>query len=206
MRKSIDVDMLLEQISWIDKAHKAEYKDDYGKGWIAGFHSAINMITSLINHLPKIPDIPSYEKDDAGKPYNPIPEEYMYRGSFENGAIRTPAPFTREFDEMKLEEFECPCCGVKNLRLYKSGSDFFGWNYLVGCDNCDWEMPTPPISDNGDAIGEFKSWLEAYTLMGKPRDKLNEDLTAYFYPDGEWREKVLNSWREEYPEYYNKKE
>lgn len=118
-----------------------------------------------------------------------IPEEYMVKGSFETGGIRKISPEGRYLEKKEIEEIECPCCGEKSLRIKNYGCDSFFPEYLVGCDNCDWDSPTGTISDYGEAPCEFKAWLEAFLLLGKPEKRVNEDLTLLFYPDGEWREK-----------------
>ena len=118
-----------------------------------------------------------------------IPKKYMWQGSYEKGGYRTKSPIGKEIDKKKLEEIECPCCGAKNLRIKDYGCDSMFPEYQVGCDSCDWDSPTGTITDYGEAPCEFKWWLEAFELLGRPVEKVNEDLTLYFYPEGEWREK-----------------
>lgn len=42
---------LIEQIEYIEDAHQAEYKDDFGKGWMAGFNTATHLITGAIGYI-----------------------------------------------------------------------------------------------------------------------------------------------------------
>ena len=42
---------LIEQIEYIGEAHQAEYKDDFGKGWMAGFNTAAHLITGAIGYI-----------------------------------------------------------------------------------------------------------------------------------------------------------
>ena len=42
---------LIEQIEYIGDAHQAEYKDDFGKGWMAGFNTATHLITGAIGYI-----------------------------------------------------------------------------------------------------------------------------------------------------------
>lgn len=130
------------------------------------------------------------EGEKEKKKVKQIPKKYMTKGSSERGGMRTISPIGIEIRKKKLEELECPCCGDKNLRNANFGDFGFSDAYRVTCDSCDWTCPTEPISDCGEAIGEFKEWLEAFSLMGKPEERLEEDLTLYFYPEGEWREKM----------------
>ena len=120
-----------------------------------------------------------------------IPEEYMLKVSYEGGGGRTISPIGQELNKKTLEELECPCCGEKNLRIANFGYRRFSDSdaYQVICDSCDWRTPTGTIGDYGEAPCEFKYWLEAFELLGRPKERVNEDLTLLFYPEGEWREK-----------------
>lgn len=42
---------LIKQIKYIEDAHQAEYKDDFGKGWMAGFSTATNLIRGAIDYI-----------------------------------------------------------------------------------------------------------------------------------------------------------
>ena len=127
---------------------------------------------------------------------NEIPEQYMCRGSYEAGGFRTISPIGIEINKMELEEIACPCCGEKALRIKDYGYDFFS-DFVVGCDNCEWDAPVMHLSDYGETPCEFKKWLEAFYLLGKPKERLNEDLTLLFYPDNGWREKERKEREEE---------
>ena len=118
-----------------------------------------------------------------------IPEEYMFKGSYEGGGFRAPSPIAKELGKKTLEEIECPCCNKKALRIANFGEPDIFEAYQVICDECDWRTPTGTIGDYGEAPCEFKYWLEAFELLGKPAERINEDLTLLFYPEGEWREK-----------------
>ena len=118
-----------------------------------------------------------------------IPKKYMIQGSYEGGGWRKISPIGVELSKKGLEELECPCCGKKDLRVADYGD---GWTteYQVVCDSCDWKSPTESLSDYGEATCPFRTWLEAWHLLGKPEDRINEDLTLEFYPEGEWREAI----------------
>lgn len=118
-----------------------------------------------------------------------IPKKYMFAGSYNGGAVRIPSPIGTELYHKKLEDIECPCCEEKDLRVADYGD---GWitEYQVVCDSCDWRSPTESLSDYGEATCPFREWLEAWYLLGKPKDRINEDLTIEFYPEGEFREAI----------------
>lgn len=125
-----------------------------------------------------------------------IPKKYMWKGSYKSGAIRTFSSIRKELNNKQLNEIECPYCGNKNLRIayYKDYADMS--QYGITCDSCDWTLPRS-ISDYGEIIILLRDWLEAYHLLGKPKDRIKEDLTLEFYPEGEFREAIRNS-RENY--------
>ena len=150
---------------------------------------------TLLEILDSHPDILSSllycsSPEKEKKKEKTIPKKYMFKGSYEEGGFRDISPIGKELDKKKLEEIECPCCGEKNLRIKDYGCDSMFPEFVVGCDSCDWDCPIGTISDYGEAPCEFKFWLEAFYLMGRPKEKVNEDLTFYFYPEEEgWREK-----------------
>ena len=119
-----------------------------------------------------------------------IPKEYMFEKLSNGCAVRTPSPVAKALFNTDLEDIKCPCCGEKNLRIKDYGYDSMFPEYQVGCDSCDWDSPTGTISDYGEAPCEFKHWLEAFELLGRPAERVNEDLTLLFYPEEDgWREK-----------------
>lgn len=117
-----------------------------------------------------------------------IPKKYMFQGSYEGGGWRKISPIGTEINNKALEELECPCCGSKDLRVGDYGDGWLLEEYQIVCDNCDWQPPTERLSDYGEATCPFRMWLEAWYLLGKPKNRINEDLTLEFYPEGEWRE------------------
>lgn len=119
-----------------------------------------------------------------------IPKKYMFVGSYNGGAVRIPSPIGQELYGKKLEELECPCCGHKDLEVRDYGDGWLLEEYQVVCDNCDWQPPTERLSDYGEATCPFREWLEAWYLLGKPKSRINEDLTLEFYPEGEFREAI----------------
>lgn len=125
-----------------------------------------------------------------------IPKKYMFKGSYESGGCRTISPIGRELRNKKLKELECPCCNHKELSIANYGD---GWyeEYQIVCNNCDWQSPTERLSDYGEAACLVKEWLEAWYLLGKPKDRINEDLTLEFYPEGEYRDAVIKELTEE---------
>lgn len=128
-------------------------------------------------------------------PLSKIPEKYMFKGSYGKGGGRTVSPIGIELGKKMLEELECPCCGEK--AFYQHFNEFMMGigEYYITCENCDWTCPTGPLSDCGENIAELKEWLEAFELLGKPTEKVNEDLTLFFYPDDGWRESI-RKWKE----------
>ena len=139
----------------------------------------------------KTPACDKFE-ENIKKKIKQIPKKYMTRGSYEGGGIRSISPIGLKLENLSLEELECPNCGQKNLYQHFENYMMGIGNYHIDCENCEWDSPaTIDSSDCGDNIAELKSWLEAFYLMGKPKDKLNEDLTFYFYPEGEYRDKVM---------------
>ena len=126
-----------------------------------------------------------------------IPEAYMLKGSYESGGCRTISPIGRELYNKKLKELECPCCGQKALYQHFNEIMMAIGEYYIDCENCDWLCPTEPLSDCGENIAELKEWLEAWHLLGKPKDRINEDLTLEFYPEGEYRDAIRNEVKED---------
>lgn len=118
-----------------------------------------------------------------------IPKKYMFKASRNGGKTRIMSPIGIDLAKKPLEEIKCPCCGEKSLKIGQFGDFGFSDAYKVTCDSCDWDCPTDYNSDCGEVVSELKRWLEAFKLLGRPAEKVNEDLTLYFYPEGEWREK-----------------
>jgi DNA-binding transcriptional regulator YiaG len=118
-----------------------------------------------------------------------IPKKYMFKGSYEGGSFREISPIGKEINKKTLEEIECPCCGKRYLEIKNYSEPYVFEKYIVECNHCYWQTPTGFIGDYGEAPSEFKWWLEAFHLLGRPKEKVNEDLTLFFYPEGEWREK-----------------
>lgn len=118
-----------------------------------------------------------------------IPKKYMWQGNHKTGGHRPLSPIALKLDKQKLSEIPCPKCGEVSLRNMMFEEFMFNETYQVGCDDCDWMCPTTPLNDCGESISEFKEWLEAFTLLGKPKDRLGEDLTLLFYPE-DWRAEV----------------
>lgn len=120
-----------------------------------------------------------------------IPKEFMAKGTFENGGYRKSSPIGVQFRNMTLDEIRCPKCGQTNLVQYFNEIMMGIGTYYIGCDGCDWRSPkTLDGSDCGDNVAEFKEWLEAFYLLGAPKDRLDEDLTLEFYLEGEYRDKM----------------
>lgn len=135
--------------------------------------------------FPKI-FVPSKEK----KKEKVIPKKYMFKGSFEEGGYRDISPIGKELDKIPLKEIACPNCGQKHLEILNYGEHGIYDKFIVECTHCYWQTPTGFIADYGEAPCEFKFWLEAFYLMGRPMERVNEDLTLYFFPEeGGWREK-----------------
>lgn len=118
-----------------------------------------------------------------------IPKKYMFKGSCENGGFRDVSPIGKDLNKIPLREIECPNCGKKYLEIKNYSEPYVYEKYIVECNHCYWQSPTGFIGDYGEAPCEFKYWLEAFYLLGRPEEKVNEDLTLLFYPEGEWREK-----------------
>ena len=135
-----------------------------------------------------------------------IPEEYMWKITKEGcnldeySGYRDPSPFGRSLREKRVTEIICPKCGKAHLELrmedLKTPKGLEFEVYRVRCTECDWKCPIVSV-DNGDAIGEFRTWLEAFTLMGSPIDKVDENVIPYLYPEGEIRDRVIKDYAEE---------
>ena len=124
-----------------------------------------------------------------------IPKEYMFKGSYGNGGGRTVSPVGVELSKKMLEDLECPCCGEKAFYQHFNEVMMGIGEYYITCDCCDWECPVGSLSDCGENVAELKEWLEAFELLGKPKERVNEDLTLLFYPDDGWRDSI-RKWKE----------
>ena len=120
---------------------------------------------------------------------NIIPDKYMCHGSSKDGGIRHVSPVGALLSSMKLEDIQCPSCEEKDLRNGNFGPDSVFPYYRVTCDSCDYTCPCGS-EDCGESIAEFEAWMEAFLLLGAPRDRLTEDLTLFFYPE-EWRSAII---------------
>lgn len=128
-----------------------------------------------------------------------IPEEYMWKVINEEDDIREStgcrdiSPVGLELREKKVSEISCPKCGKKHLIVFvedfttPKGLEFDLYRVRCEEEGCDWKCPIASV-DNGDAVGEFKTWYEAFELMGKPVDKVDENLILYLYPEGPYRD------------------
>lgn len=112
----------------------------------------------------------------AGKPIG-IPEEYKV----DKNGCRKFSPIERRLEIYDLVDLECPSCGKKRLRIgrYDGIMEDFP-EYGITCDECNWESPTGTMSDYGEVTGEFKTWYAAWIYLGKPKDRIKEDLTKEF--------------------------
>jgi hypothetical protein len=129
-----------------------------------------------------------------------IPKKYMFFGSYENGSGRARSPAGRELNSLTLKEIACPACGKKCLEqgFNSSGIDSCIGIYYVECNHCEWQChPNTDCCDCGENIVAFKDWLEAFELMGRPKSLLSEDINLWFYPEGEWREKVREKFKKQ---------
>jgi hypothetical protein len=150
---------------------------------------------TLLEVLDNFPEVRSYLFPKAFVPAKEkkkektIPKKYMFKGSYENGGFRDVSPVGKELAKIPFREIECPNCGQKHLEILDYGEPCVCDKFIVECTHCYWQTPTGFIGDYGEAPCEFKYWYEAFCLMGKPKERVNEDLTLYFYPEGEWREK-----------------
>lgn len=129
-----------------------------------------------------------------------IPEKYMFHGSYENGGSRKCSPIAAELNKLTLEEIACPKCGEKHLyQCFDEIMTGIG-NYWIGCDSCGWTAPIGKSTDCGETICELKDWLEVFELLGRPTDRLNENLILELYPtENGWRDKI----REEFNKHGN---
>lgn len=128
-----------------------------------------------------------------------VPEQYMFHGSYEHGGGRRCSPVALSLSKLTLDEIECPCCGKKDLRLSFDEIVMGIGDYYISCDNyeCEWTAPIGTSSDCGEIICELKGWLEVFELLGRPKDRLNENLVLELYP-------TENGWRDKIREEYNK--
>lgn len=128
---------------------------------------------------------------DEAPTISEIPVEYRWKGSAAGSASRSRSPVARILDDLTLDELRCPKCGEKSLYQHFNEYMMGIGTYWIDCENCDWAPPeSTNSSDCGDNICELKEWLEAYELLGRPKDKLDEDLRLYFYPEGDFREEM----------------
>lgn len=148
----------------------------------------INAAHEIITNIEK----PKYNYDGEHKTYKQIPKKYMYRGSYENGGHRTCSEVGKLLHNTSLDELRCPNCGeyrlVQHFDEYLMGIG----NYYISCDSCSWRSHAHlDNSDCGDNIGEFKNWLEAFYLLGCPKNRIDEDVSLDFYPTDEWKQKII---------------
>ena len=118
-----------------------------------------------------------------------IPDKYMCQGSYKDGGMRTVSPIGKLLASAKLEDMYCPGCEEQALRIGNFGPDSMFPKYKVTCDACDYTCSCGS-EDYGEAIPEFKTWMEAFLLLGAPRDRLDEDLSLLFFPE-EWRNAII---------------
>lgn len=134
-----------------------------------------------------------------------IPKKYMWKTRKTNKefsdiigeeiSYRNTSPMGLEISKMKINEISCPKCGRKYLdyrietHTTKSGFDIPLYRVVCTDEDCNWKCPVA-LSDIGEAFAEFKTWLEAYMLMGKPLDLINENLILEFYPEGKFRDEA----------------
>ena len=111
------------------------------------------------------------------KPTNKIPDKWRT-----HDGCRSVSPVGCMMGEVRLEQFQCPKCGKPGLIDIEVEKDDQGFPiYQVVCPHCDWHAPESTKSDDcGDAIGNFKDWLEGYYLS----DGLNGDAgLSYNYAE-----------------------
>ena len=64
-------------------------------------------------------------------------------------------------ERIPLSEIPCPKCGQKSLRMMRYGDYLPEFpEYVVGCDECDWECPDGKSTDIGDAEVMFREGLK----------------------------------------------
>lgn len=144
---------------------------------------SLDAVFDMLSPLKK--ELYSHKKEFG----NIIPDKYMFHGSYKDGGGRSSSPIGMLLSSMKLEDIHCPACEEKALRDANFGSDSMFPDYRVACDACDYICPCGS-EDCGEAIGEFEFWMEAFLLLGAPRDRLKEDLSLFFYPE-EWRKAII---------------
>lgn len=113
---------------------------------------------------------------------------FQYTGSYERPGQRRLLQEETELRNLKLEEINCPICGKKHLAITTEDELGLGMpKYGVTCDDCDFVFPLK-LSDVGDMICQFKTWLSVYLFLGKPLRFIEEDLTLLLFPES-YREK-----------------
>lgn len=113
-----------------------------------------------------------------------IPKKYCYSPYKEDGGrFRKISEIGKTIRDTPLKDIVCPDCGKKTLSVHSIGSSDFDEEYIVRCDDCDWEVPFGEIGDYGEAKCQLDDWLEAYYLLGKPKKYITENLTLLFYPE-----------------------
>ena len=140
-----------------------------------------------------------------------IPKKYMwkirktskefYDTLGEELSYRDISPIGQELSKMKINEICCPKCGKKYLdyrietHTTKSGFDIPLYRVVCTDDDCNWKCPVA-LSDIGEAFVEFKTWMEAYMLMGKPISLVNENLILEFCPEGPLKEEMKKEYED----------
>ena len=92
---------------------------------------------------------------------------------------RKHSPFYHCIADKGLKEIGCPRCGEKALDCVNYG-DEYSPDWLVACRACDWDCPVASMGSIGGAVSEFFDWMEAWHLLGKPRNRFYDDLTDEF--------------------------
>lgn len=132
-----------------------------------------------------------------GKKEKEIPQKYMFD---DHG--RTLSPVEIALDNIKLEEIPCPKCGSKALRIQTYGdASLCREVYIVGCDDCDWQVPGGYIGDYGEATSLLREWYGAWILMDRPINRVDDNLALQFYPAGEQREAMRKEIAKEQKKY-----
>lgn len=122
-----------------------------------------------------------------------IPSKYLfeYDSKYDTFFREELSPTIQSLRALTLEQTPCPVCLDCNLRIGNFGPDSMFPDYRITCDSCEFTCPSGS-SDYGEAKFEFERWAEAFYLLGKPTELLNDPYAEiYLYKKGESRNIAL---------------
>lgn len=108
-----------------------------------------------------------------------IEDQYKWKRSPMGSAYRSHSPIERMLAKYELKDFPCPCCSHQALRIKEDRSVYGDFpKFWVGCDDCGWDCPSGELQDYGEVFGEFRDWYAIWIMLGRPEDRIEEDLAG----------------------------